>query len=72
MQQSWLYLEPIFSSEDIQRQLINETNKFKHADQFYRKFMNQVQKRPNVIATCVETDKLLSKLQENHKTLEQV
>lgn len=31
-----------------------------------------MQKKPNVIQTCVETDKLLQKLRENYKTLEQV
>lgn len=34
--------------------------------------MSTVQKRPNVIDICVETDKLLTKLQDNHKILESV
>ena len=34
--------------------------------------MGQVQKRPNVIETCIEQDKLLQKLQENLKNLETV
>jgi len=34
--------------------------------------MSTVQKRPNVIDVCVETDKLLPKLQENLKVLETV
>ncbi|KAH0569467.1 Dynein heavy chain [Spironucleus salmonicida] len=70
LQQSWLYLEPIFSSPDISKQLPTESKIFKQTDQFYRKFMQNTQKILNVIKITTETDKLLHKLTENAKQLE--
>lgn len=41
-QRTWIYLEPIFSSEDIVTQLPKESKKFATVDLTYRKIMTTV------------------------------
>eukprot|EP00392_Amoebophrya_sp_AT5.2_P005332 g5341.t1 len=45
MQRSWMYLENIFSAEDIQKQLPGETTKFKQVDRFYRELFRKVKSK---------------------------
>ena len=47
-QMSWLYLEPIFSSEDIMRQLPVEGKRYQTMDRIWRKIMASAQQDPNV------------------------
>jgi dynein heavy chain len=35
-QRGWMYLEPIFASEDIKKKMEKEKNKFDQVDQFWR------------------------------------
>ena len=70
-QRSWLYLEPIFSSEDINRQLPTESKRFATVDRSWRRIMNQAKNRPMVIDFCAD-GKLLDLLVESNKTFELV
>ncbi|CAD7972922.1 unnamed protein product [Amoebophrya sp. A25] len=45
MQRAWMYLENIFSAEDIQKQLPGETTKFKQVDRFYRELFRKVKSK---------------------------
>ena len=47
-QRSWLYLEPIFSSEDINRQLPVESKRYQTMDRMWRKIMSGAKKDPKV------------------------
>ena len=53
-QRSWLYLEPIFSSDDINRQLPVESKRYQTMDRIWRKIMNGAKKDPKV-CLCLPT-----------------
>ena len=57
-QRSWLYLEPIFSSEDINRQLPVESKRYQTMDRIWRKIMNGAKKDPKV-SSYVYTNTIL-------------
>lgn len=48
-QRSWLYLEPIFSSEDINRQLPVEGKRYQTMERMWRKLMKNANDNTQVI-----------------------
>jgi hypothetical protein len=47
-QRSWLYLEPIFSSDDINRQLPVESKRYQTMERIWRKIMKNAKENPTV------------------------
>lgn len=69
VQATWMYLEPIFSSPDIQQQMPEEGKRFAAVDKIWRDIMKTVQADPRVM-TVVEIEKLLDRLKKNHALLD--
>ena len=65
----WLYLEPIFSSEDIMRQMPQEAKRFTQVDRLWRKVMAATAERPNVLSATAP-EGLLDSFQEANRLLE--
>jgi dynein heavy chain, axonemal len=70
-QRSWLYLEPIFSSDDIVTQLPVESKRFTTMDRTWRRIMSQAKAKPGVVECCSDF-KLLDSFKECNKLLELV
>ncbi|KAM4722817.1 dynein axonemal heavy chain 1 [Rhinophrynus dorsalis] len=70
-QRSWLYLEPIFSSEDINRQLPVESKRYQTMERTWRKIMKNAEENKQVISLCPDP-RLLESLRECNKLLELV
>ncbi|XP_053339456.1 dynein axonemal heavy chain 1 [Clarias gariepinus] len=70
-QRSWLYLEPIFSSDDINRQLPVEGKRYQTMERTWRKVMRAAYENRQVIDLCPDK-RLLTNLRECNKLLEQV
>jgi dynein heavy chain len=70
-QQRWIYLENIFSAEDIVRQLPGESAKFQMVDKSWKDVMLKAYKKPNVLDNC-NSDEVLKKFQENNKILDKI
>ena len=62
-QKSWMYLEPIFQSEDISKQMPIESQSFQTLDSFYRSSMKSIIQDPSVIRIS-RRDGLLQQLQK--------
>ena len=71
-QRNWMYLETIFSAEDIQKQLPVEAQKFAMVDKLWKANLKACNENPNVIASIDAGDKLLREFQHCNKTLEDV
>ncbi|XP_009876528.1 PREDICTED: dynein heavy chain 3, axonemal [Apaloderma vittatum] len=70
-QATWLYLEPIFSSEDIIAQMPEEGRKFKVVDSYWKDIMAQVVKDTKVLV-ATEQPMMLDRLQEANTLLEEI
>ncbi|KAJ1566068.1 Dynein heavy chain 1, axonemal [Nowakowskiella sp. JEL0078] len=70
-QRTWLYLEPIFSSDDIITQLPVESKRFSTMDRTWRRIMSQAKTKPGVLECCADY-KLLDSFRECNKLLELV
>lgn len=53
MQGKWLYLEPIFSSEEIMKQIPKEGSAFRQMDATWRNIMNAVKQKPLIVDVCL-------------------
>lgn len=70
-QATWMYLEPIFSSEDIMRQMPTEARNFKIVDKVWRAIMNNTIQDTHVLV-ATEYKKMLSLLRENNRLLDEI
>ena len=70
-QKSWMYLQPIFDSPDIMKQLPTETKRFKGVDNKWRFVLNQCLEDPQIMLNCCR-DGLKESFQESNKNLEMV
>lgn len=68
-QGQWMYLQPIFDSPDIMKQLPQETKRFKSVDSTWRQQINLAKTSPGILAVCSK-DGLKEKFQEANKNLE--
>ena len=71
-QKTWLYLEPIFNSDEIMRQMPIEARRFGVVDTYWRKTMETAFKTPLIMDLVSETDNLLKTFQESNKLLETI
>nr|XP_039247972.1 dynein heavy chain 6, axonemal-like [Styela clava] len=75
-QRNWLYLEAIFTTADIQRQLQSESQLFNQVDRSWKELMRRVEDHPNALraATAPGVFETLqssnSHLEKIHKSLE--
>ena len=70
-QKSWLYLEPIFSSDDIMRQLPVEGKRYQTMDRMWRKVMLAAKQDPKVSRLIINYfyDVLPIELKEKRRVL---
>ncbi|XP_069947362.1 dynein axonemal heavy chain 3-like [Cherax quadricarinatus] len=70
-QVTWLYLEPIFSSEDIMKQMPVEGRKFTRVDATWRQLMGTAVKDPHALV-ATEQANMLPRLHECNRLLEEI
>ena len=70
-QRNWMYLEPIFSSDDIMKQLPAEGQKFRACDRQWRKYLQLAHENPKCLEFS-QTPDLLAVFTQTYNTLEQV
>jgi len=64
-----MYLQPIFDSQDISKQLPGEYKKFKIVDNNWKSTLNMANNTKNVVKVCL-FEGLLDKLKEGNENLD--
>jgi dynein heavy chain, axonemal len=70
-QRDWIYLEPIFSADGMEKELPDPTKWFREVDKKWRQVMNSI-KEDNLIFENAEWEKLASTLVYNNELLDKV
>ncbi|RYG70357.1 hypothetical protein EON64_00405, partial [archaeon] len=71
-QRTWMYLEPIFGSEDIMRQLPTEAKRFQGVDTLWRKTMTDAHQDPNFMTVAEPDKRLEEKFKKANQKLEEI
>lgn len=71
LQRNWLYLQPIFDSADINKQLPQEGKRFSTVDKYWRSTMQSAMKGVLAVKFCDDV-RLLERFKEGNKLLEMV
>ncbi|XP_049887204.1 dynein axonemal heavy chain 7-like [Pectinophora gossypiella] len=71
VQATWMYLEPIFSSPDIQQQIPEEGRRFSAVDKTWREIMKAAALEPKVL-DVITIEKMLDRLKKSNNLLEMV
>ncbi|KPA86847.1 putative dynein heavy chain [Leptomonas pyrrhocoris] len=71
LQKNWMYLEFIFSSEDIKEQLPEESGMFDNVDRLFRSLTSRANNQKNVFQICTE-EGVLEDLQVNNANIDQI
>ncbi|CAJ1027078.1 Dynein heavy chain, N-terminal region 2/Hydrolytic ATP binding site of dynein motor region/AAA domain (dynein-related subfamily)/Dynein heavy chain AAA lid domain/P-loop containing dynein motor region/AAA+ lid domain/P-loop containing dynein motor region D4/Microtubule-binding stalk of dynein motor/ATP-binding dynein motor region/Dynein heavy chain region D6 P-loop domain/Dynein heavy chain C-terminal domain containing protein, putative [Leishmania lindenbergi] len=69
LQKNWMYLEFIFSSDDIKEQLPEESTLFDSVDRFFRSLTSKAHNQKNVLRICIE-DGVLEDLQRSNANID--
>eukprot|EP00960_Hanusia_phi_P013114 383004-Hanusia_phi.AAC.2 len=69
VQAQWLYLEPIFASDDIKKQMPREAERFGQVDNVFRTTVSRCMEDPKVLK-FVKTDGLIDSLKESFELLD--
>jgi dynein heavy chain len=72
MQRVWMYLEPIFGSEDIMRQLPTEARRFNDVDKLWRSTMKATEEDPVFISQAEPSKQLVKKMQDANEKLDKI
>ena len=68
VQEHWLYLEPIFTTEDVAVHMQNESRLFKDVDKTWKMIMEMVDGNPNVLY-ITESNGVLDMLKQSDDTV---
>ena len=71
VQEHWLYLEPIYTTEDIAAQMQTESRQFKDVDTTWKTIMEMVQENPNVIH-ITESNGVMDMLSKSDNTVKDI
>ena len=71
-QKAWMYLEPIFCSDDIKRSLPTESKRFQGVDSLWRSVMSTYFSNPNYMTHAEEEKGLEQKLKVSNRKLEEI
>ncbi|XP_054256854.1 dynein axonemal heavy chain 3 [Macrosteles quadrilineatus] len=71
VQATWMYLEPIFSSEDIMRQMPEEARNFRNVDKAWRQMMKETEEDTHIL-TATEYPGQLQILKDCNRVLDEI
>ena len=71
-QRGWMYLEPIFGSDDIIRQLPTEARRFQNVDKLWRSTMGETANDPNFMVQADPEKRLEGKFKKANEKLEEI
>ena len=71
MQKNWMYLEFIFSADDIKKQLVEESDRFDKVDKLFKSLTMKAHTAKIVLTICTE-EGLLQQLRDNNKAIDEI
>ena len=71
LQLNWMYLQPIFESPDIAKQLIRESKNFRSIDNFWKSTMNKC-KEIELVLRISQIEELFEKIRDSNISLDNI